>query len=135
VGEFNQTTWAFQNLRIICHAGYRDHTGSLFKQLGILPLNDLIKYSALKFMHKYKNNKLPYSFNETWLTNRDRNPELNLRNADNLYVPAHNFATIKRFPLFSFPKTWNEDNNDKYNPSLNIYMRSVKTAYLNSIVV
>ncbi len=29
-----------------------------------LPLNDLIKYSSLKFMHKFKHNKLPLSFSE-----------------------------------------------------------------------
>jgi hypothetical protein len=40
-------------VRIVCNAGYRDHTAPLFKQLGILPLNELIKYSNLKFMHNF----------------------------------------------------------------------------------
>ncbi len=35
-------------IRIVCNAGYRDHTNPLFKQIGILPLDDLIKYSNLK---------------------------------------------------------------------------------------
>ncbi len=59
-------------------------------------------------MHKYKHNRLPFSFNETWSTNRARIPDVILRNADNFYVPAHNFATIKKHPYFSFPKIWNE---------------------------
>jgi hypothetical protein len=121
-------------IRIVCRAGYRDHSNPLFKQLGVLPLNDLIKYSSLKFMHKFKHNKLPMSFSETWLTNRARNPDILLRNADNFYVPAHNLATLKRFPLFTFPKNWNEDGQNKLNPSLKLYLKNVKSAYLNALV-
>jgi hypothetical protein len=121
-------------IRIVCRAGYRDHSNPLFKQLGVLPLNDLIKYSSLKFMHKFKHNRLPLSFSETWLTNRARNPDVLLRNADNFYVPAHNLATLKRFPLFTFPKNWNEDGHNKLNPSLKLYLKNVKSAYLNALV-
>jgi len=120
-------------IRIVCNAGYRDHTGPLFKRLGILPLDDLIKYSQLKFMHDYFHRKLPLSFNETWIQNRNRNPELALRNANNLYVPAHHLATTKRFPLFTFPKTWNDASDSKYNPSRHVFLKSVKTAMLNEI--
>jgi hypothetical protein len=122
-------------IRIVSNAGHRDHTNPLFKQLGILPLNELLKYSILKFMHNFSHKKLPLSFHEMWITNRERNPNLALRNADNLYIPAHNYATLKRLPLFSFPKVWNEDTNLKENPSLRVYLKSVKSALLNSIVV
>ncbi len=40
-------------IRIISNAGFRDHTIPLFKEKQILPLDDLIKYSTLKFMHKF----------------------------------------------------------------------------------
>jgi hypothetical protein len=122
-------------IRVISLAKYRDHTIPLFKKLGILPLNELIRYSALRFMHKYKHNRLPFSFNETWSTNRARNPDVILRNADNFYIPAHNFATIKKHPFFNFPKLWNEDSNDKLNPSYKQYSKCVKSALLNSLVV
>jgi hypothetical protein len=122
-------------IRIVCNAGYRDHTNPLFKQIGILPLDDLIKYSNLKFMHNYFHGKLPFSFNETWTTNRMRNPNLELRNADNLYIPPHNFATTKRFPLFSFPRIWNEESVLKYNPAQRAYLKCVKSAMLNAIIV
>ena len=85
-------------------------------------------------MHKFKHGKLPFSFNEIWSTNRARNPDVILRNADNFYVPAHNFATIKKHPLFYFPKIWNEDSNDKLNPSHKQYLKCVKSALLNSLV-
>jgi hypothetical protein len=122
-------------IRVVSKAGHRDHTNPLFKQLGILPLNELIKYSNLKFMHKFSHKSLPLSFHDLWISNRERNPNLVLRNADNLYVPAHNYATLKRLPLFTFPKVWNDDMNVKENPSLRVYMKSVKSALLNSIVV
>jgi hypothetical protein len=101
----------------VSHAKYRDHTNPLFKKLGILPLHDLIKYSALKFMHDFKHTCLPFSFNE-------------------FHVQAHNLASLKRLPLFNFPRIWNEDNNiNKLNPSSNIYLRSVKSALLNALAV
>jgi hypothetical protein len=122
-------------IRIVCNVGYRDHTGPLFKQLGILPFDELIKYSQLKFMHDFHHGKLPLSFADTWISNRNRNPEIELRNADNLYVPAHHYATTKRFPLFTFPRIWNEATGDKLNPSQRVFLRNVKSAMLNSIIV
>jgi hypothetical protein len=49
-------------------------------------------------MHNYIHQRLPFSFNETWLFNHMRNPERELRNANDLFVAAHHFATVKRFP-------------------------------------
>ncbi len=46
-----QNKFKNMQIRIISNAGYRDHTAPLFAQLKILPLDQLIKYSALKFMH------------------------------------------------------------------------------------
>jgi hypothetical protein len=122
-------------IRIVCNVGYREHTGPLFKRLGILPFDDLITYSQLKFMHGFSHGKLPISFNETWVLNRVRNPDLALRNADNLYIPAHHFATTKRFPLFTFPRVWNEANAIKHNPSQRVFLKSIKSAMLNLINV
>ena len=76
-----------QAIRVITNSQYRAHTNPLFKELNIMPLNELIVFSQLKFMYKFKNNMLPLSFAETWITNRERNPNLNLRNADNIYIP------------------------------------------------
>jgi hypothetical protein len=109
-------------IRIVCNVGYRDHTGPLFKKLGILPFDELIKYS-----------QLPLSFNDMWIQNRNRNPDLALRNANNFYVPAHHFATTKRFPLFTFPKIWNDASDSKYNPSRRVFLKSVKSALLYEI--
>ncbi len=77
-------------IRVISNAGSRDHTAPLFAQLKILPLPQLIKYSICKFMHSFTHNMLLLSFSRMWVTNRTRNPERVLRNADHLYIPQHN---------------------------------------------
>ncbi len=51
-----------------------------------------------------------------------------LRNAENLYVPAHHYATTKRFLLFTFPSFWNEAVAIKLNPSQHVFLRNVKSA-------
>ena len=73
-------------IRVICNANYRAHTAPLFKELKILPLDDLITYSRIKFMHSFHFKKLLLSFAEMWQTNFERNPERALRNANEYYT-------------------------------------------------
>jgi hypothetical protein len=113
-------------IRMICNAGYRDHTAPLFVRLKILPLSQFIKYSQLKFMHSFAHNMLPFSFQQMWVTNRDRNPERVLRNADHLYIQPHNYASLKRMPLFNFPRLWNLEGNEKHNPVQHRFLKVVK---------
>ncbi len=84
-------------------------------------------------MHNYNHGKLPFAYNETWITNRMRNLNIELRNADNLYIPAHHMASVRRFPLFTFPKVWNETADVKNNPSLPVFFKNVKSAMLNML--
>jgi hypothetical protein len=47
------------------------------------------------FMHSFHHNLLPLlPFNDMWQLNRNRQPERELRNADQLYIPPHRFATF-----------------------------------------
>jgi hypothetical protein len=63
------------------------------------------------------------------------NPNIELRNADDYYVPAHKMASVKRFPFFSFPKIWNEEPITKRNPSKSVYLKCVKSAYLAALII
>jgi hypothetical protein len=119
-------------VRIISNAGYRDHTKPLFLNQKILQFDDMVKFANLKFMHSYVHQRLPFSFNETWTFNRERNPNRQLRNANDLFIPAHNFATVKRFPLFTFPRLWNEESDRKFIPSPFVYSKQLKAALLES---
>jgi hypothetical protein len=96
-----------QAIRIISNAPFRAHTAPLFKELKILPLDQLIEYSSIKFMHSFHFKKLPLSFNEMWKTNRERYTERILRNADDLYVPPYRVEFVKKLPNFAFPSAWN----------------------------
>ena len=120
-------------IRIITNSGYRAHTQPLFANMSILPFDQLVKYHQLKFMHNFHFRKLPFSFAEMWTTNRARNPLLNLRNADDLFVPHHKLATLKRMPHFNFPRIWNQENIEKFNPILHQFLNSVKTALFLSL--
>ncbi len=96
-------------IRIICNVSYREHTAPLFAQLKILPWDQLIELSILKFMHSFKHNLLPLSFTKIWQTNRNCLPDRELRNADLLCIPPppHRFATLKGTVLRDrFRKCW-----------------------------
>jgi hypothetical protein len=86
-------------------------------------------------MHKYSNLNLPLSFHEVWTLNRNHNPARLLRNANDLRIPPHNYATLKRLPLFTFPRIWNEEDvTRKSIQSFVLYKKQLKLALLSSIV-
>ena len=120
-------------IRIICNAPYRAHTAPLFKNLQILPINQLSTYCKLKFMHSFTFNYLPPSFHGMWSKNIDRDPAYNLRNADNYYIPPVKFTTLKRLPLFTFPLLWNSELHSKEEMNSRIYLRSLKSRLLQDI--
>ena len=84
-------------------------------------------------MHSYTHNLLPISFRHMWTLNRERNLDRILRNADQLYVPPHNFATLKRMPLFDFPNTWNQEGIEKFNPIQHRYLKSLKAQFIRNL--
>jgi hypothetical protein len=81
-------------------------------------------------MHCYHFKKLPLSFNEMWKTNKERIPERILRNADDLYVPAHRVELVKRLPL---PTAWNSAPGNKTNPVQHLYLKELKSLLLAAV--
>lgn len=99
-----------QAIRLIDNAKYNQHTEPLFKKYGILPLPDLLAFSKLQFMHRFKFNLLPNSFELYWDTNATRDIGDNsiiLRNNDDLYVPHARIALVKNLPYNNLPHVWN----------------------------
>ncbi len=139
-GSANKTTLAplflkqKKAVRIISRAKYRDHTYPLFANLEILPLDELITYHRLKFMHSYHFKKLPISFAHLWQTNAERNPVRILRNANDYFIPQHRIELVKRMPLYTFPAVWNGENIEKLNPNQPAYLKSLKKRGLDSLV-
>ena len=105
-------------IRIIAGKSYNAHTEPLFKELQILPLPDLISFSKIQFMQRFVQNFLPTSFNDTWIRKAIRNigeNEIQLRNWDELQHVHSNLVSLDLFPLFSYPKIWQDfqDENIK----------------------
>ncbi len=80
-------------IRIISLAMYNTHTESLFKNLKIHRLPDLIKIFMLQFVQRFIHGYLPLSLSNMWITNGDRRNQEQiaegafLRNDSDLYIP------------------------------------------------
>jgi hypothetical protein len=81
----------------------------------ILPLQDLISYFKIQFVHQFKFKHLPVTFSNEWTLTEERFANLDLmplRNNDEFYVPFPRIDQVKRLPLFALPKIWNEFEDD-----------------------
>jgi hypothetical protein len=76
-----------QAVRIISNAGFRNQTAPLFAQLCIPPIGSTYKIVNLQIYAQLLSQPVPRSFREIWNTNRERNPNKELRNANDLYIP------------------------------------------------
>ena len=98
-------------IRIISGASYNAHTEPLFKKLQVLPLPDLISFTKIQFMQRFKQKFLPSSFEETWVFNDIRNigqNDIQLRNYDQIQPVHSTLTSLDIFPLFNFPKIWQD---------------------------
>ena len=125
-------------VRIITGKSYNAHTEPLFKKLQIMPLPDLITFSKIQFMHRFTQGFLPASFNETWVRNAVRNigeNEIQLRNRDQLQNIPSNLVSLDIFPLFSYPKIWQDfpDENIKFIRKTSSFDLKLKTYFLNDL--
>ena len=106
-------------IRIITNSKFRDHTLPLFTSLNILPLDKLIFQRKNLLMHSFIHKYGPNSFHTTWASHSTINPELNLRNSNDIILPQPRTDLFKKLPSYSLPKTWNELNDLKFqhNPT------------------
>ena len=59
-------------IRIISNSTYNAHTQPLFKKLKILPLNLMVDFFKIKFMHSVIKKTAPISFHDIWPSNREK---------------------------------------------------------------
>ena len=108
-----------QAIRIVCGAKYNAHTEPLFKKCRVLPLPDLTEFFRIKFMHSFKFNLLPLSFENVWKSNTATRVNLQVQNYDQrelrdddvFHIPPARTALTSSFPLSTFPKAWNQFTN------------------------
>lgn len=94
-------------IRSINLANYNAHTDPLFKKSKILKIKDQLTYESSLFMYDYVNNILPHSFNKMFMTNQERNPYIQPRNSDMLYIPRCDTNFSRNLPTSHLPQTWN----------------------------
>ena len=125
-------------IRIISGASYNSHTEPLFKCLQILPLPDLISFSKLQFMQRFSQKFLPSSFNDVWIKNSVRNigeNEIQLRNFDQLQHAHSNLISLDVFPLYNFPKLWQDFPNEhiKIIRKPNVFEAKLKKNFIDDL--
>lgn len=95
-------------IRIINKASYNSHTDPLFKKVEVLKLTDLFEHQVACFMHHYKTNKLPYSFNNIFRSNREIHEIRLTRQANFVYSDQCKSSFSGKLPIFNFPCIWNK---------------------------
>ena len=74
------------------------------------------------------------TFINTWEKNFNRNPELNLRNADDFFLPQPRIESFKFIPLYSFPLEWNRLAAElKYQFNRTTFKIALKNSLLDSL--
>jgi hypothetical protein len=116
-------------IRHVCNVNYNQHTAPLFKTIGILPLNELILFTRSILMHSIVHKYGPPILFNLWTTNIERNPNVELRNAHDLYIPTASSEQVNKLSLIVFAKMWNTlpDNKLHANPVL---FRSLLKEYI-----
>ena len=95
-------------IRLINKAKYNSHTDPLFRISHVMKLNDLMEYEATLFAFDFKTKKLPVSFNDIFMFNRDMPNARLTRQSDQLYVAKSHNAFSSKLPLYNIPRTWNK---------------------------
>ena len=126
-------------IRLITNSQYRAHTVPLFKKLDILPLYEICLISKLNIMHDFINEKLPISFQGMWKRNFEIRHESDriLRNHNDFYIPMAKFKCIERFPLYDYPKLWNEHcKNKNFEPLTKPqFKKKIKKMFMDKIEI
>ena len=74
----------------------------------------------------------PTALHNAWLTNQERDPNYNLRDAHLLYIPFARTDRVKRLPFFSLPKLWNDLPDFKLSRNPTTFMIALKE-YLHKL--
>ncbi len=83
---------------------------------------------------KYLNSFMRIRIQNLFDSGAGKNSDRVLRNADLLYIPQHNYASLKRMPLFNFPRVWNTEDDTKLIPIQHRYLKLVKNNCLLNLI-
>jgi hypothetical protein len=121
-------------IRIICNLNYNAHTAEHFFDLWILPFEKMLIFNRALFIHSVRYNYVHRSFLNTRTLNDERNLNYNLRNVDEFAITPPRFEGFKKFPIYSFPSTWNGLDEVKMQRNRVTFKIELKTKLLNSLI-
>lgn len=101
-------------IRLVNGSPYCAHTEPIFIELQILPIKSIIERSTLLFMHSIFHEYAPLSYHGHWSKQNEREIGYELRNGDDFILPFARTEALKKLPLFSFAKIWNNGDENKY---------------------
>ena len=117
-------------IRIITFSKYTDHTSPLFKELAILPLDDINNETIALFMFRFFNSMLPSSFNDYFRLNKDIH-KYNTRLSSNIHKTQTRTNYKKHSVKYKGNLIWN--NLPKYFKeirTIGLFKKTVKTHFL-----
>jgi hypothetical protein len=95
-------------VRAICNTAYNAHTEPLFEHLNILPMDKMILLNQSLLMHSIMHKYSPPALHNQWMLNEERNIGLDLRNNQDIYLPAATSEQAKKLTYFVLARVWNE---------------------------
>ena len=113
-------------VRVIKNMSYTAHTGSSFKELKILKIQDVIDLEVLKFTYSFIHGLLPLPLLTTFELNSDIH-NYNTRNKDNPRPAQHKSAKFNRSYLTLSSRLWlTVPNDDKNSKTLRNFNKRIK---------
>ena len=101
-----------------------EHAAPLFKQLGILPLDEMIKLKRASFMWKLNNNILPKT-TEMWFK-KNNSIIMNRLHFSKYCLPNPRTEYAKRHNIYSAIKLWNTEIPNNFKTSTNLKICKIK---------
>ena len=119
-------------IRNVARKSYLSHTEPLFKELEILNFSDRLSYCRAIFMHKYRNKKLPSSFEGIFQDSSDTEGTQNRHNDYNYDTLPATKKYLENFPLKQIIFNWNSLSLDlKATADPVEFERMLKSNYLS----
>ena len=123
--------------RLLTFSDYGEHTSPIFKYLKVLKLQDIIKFSILKFIYFYFNDQLPLQVKNIFIKNESVNLN-NTRGGKLLFIPHINTTHFSTKSLrYNGPLTWNNfsqsmNNNNFVNLAISKFKKFLKDLILEN---
>ena len=94
-------------IRNVYNAKFRAHSEPIFHKLNIMKFDDLFKYNICKFVHQYRTDRLPTSFNGMFSLMRESDNRNSRDSFYNYKISEPKNKVLLSFPSVVFPQMWN----------------------------